>query len=182
MERYIYLILSSSSSLPAKIIKFVTQNELNHTSLSLDSTLNKMFSFGRLKINQPFNAGFVVEDKDKGFYEKFTDTKILLYRIAVDEKTFNNVSDHLHECVYSKEELKYNYIGAILSKVKIPVPRVNKYFCSEFAAGVLQENHVRDINMNIHMCMPFDFLTLDNIELLYDGMLCEYDCNLPINL
>lgn len=182
MERYIYLILSSSSSLPAKIIKFAINNELNHTSLSLDSSLNKMFSFGRIKVNQPFNAGFVLEDKDKGFYQKFTDTKILLYRIPVDERTFNNVTDYLYECLYSKEELKYNYIGAILSKIKISVPRVNKYFCSEFTAGIIQENNVRDFKVNAHTCMPSDFLELDNIELLYEGMLSEYDCKLLAEL
>lgn len=174
MKRYIYLILSSSSSLPAKIIKFSTQNEINHASLSLDSTLTKMFSFGRLKMNQPFNAGFVVENKNKGFYKKFTDTKILLYRLPVDEKTFRKVSDYLHRCAYEKENLRYNFIGAIFSRINRPVARKEKYFCSEFVAIVLKKFKVCKITKNVHTFQPYDFLEIDNKELIYDGLLSKY--------
>lgn len=174
MQRYIYLILSSSSSLPAKIIKWATQNELNHSSISLDDSLNCMYSFGRLKINQPFNAGFVVENKDVGFYAKFTDTKIRLYRLKVDEKTFNATKDYLMQCVYGKEYLKYNFAGAILSKVKIAVPRVNRFFCSEFAAMIIQQCHIRELKKSAHICHPYDFLEFEDMELLYQGLLRDY--------
>lgn len=174
LKKYIYLILSSSSSLPAKIIKFATRKELNHASLSLDDSLKKMYSFGRLKMNQPFNAGFVVEDKDQGFYKKFTDTKIWLYRLSVDEDTFKQVSDYLNQCAYGKEFLKYNFAGAILSKINVPVPRVNRYFCSEFAAMVFDECKVRKLNKQPNIFHPYDFLELDDMELLYTGLLREY--------
>lgn len=179
MERDIYLILSSSSSLPAKVIKWATKNELNHASIALDDSLNKMYSFGRLKINQPFNAGFVVENKDAGFYAKFTDTKIRLYRVPVPEEVFRSVSDYMAQCVYGKEELKYNFIGAIFSKARIPVPRVNKYFCSEFAARVFEICHVREIGRDANACLPYDFLKLPNMELLYTGYLAKYSNDRP---
>lgn len=174
MQRYIYLILSSSSSLPAKIIKWATHNDLNHSSISLDDSLNCMFSFGRLKINQPFNAGFVVENKDAGFYAKFTDTKIRLYRLPVDENTFNMTKDYLMQSVYGKEFLKYNFLGAILSKINIAVPRVNKYFCSEYIATLMRECNVRRLKKSANICHPYDFLEFDDMELLYTGLLSEY--------
>lgn len=177
-KKYIYLILSSSSSLPAKIIKAFTKNNLNHSSISLDTTLKEMYSFGRLKMHNAFYAGFVREDKDKGFYLKFTDTFIKLYRLEVPEKTFNEVSDYLHYAYENKKMFRYNFFGVILEPIKIPIARENQYFCSEFVAMILKRFNVREIKKNIHLYRPYYFEELDNIELLYEGMLKDYSSEL----
>lgn len=177
MQNYIYLVLSSSSSIPAKIIKKVTHNKLNHSSISLDLSLKNMYSFGRLKMWNAFYAGFVIEDKDKGFYEKFTDTYINLYRFPVSQEIFNKTEGYLNKCVEEKDSFKYNFIGAILSKFGIPLKREKQYFCSEFVAIVFKECGIRKVKSNIHTYHPYNFLELDNKELIYDGMLKDYDEN-----
>lgn len=174
MQQYIYLILSSSSSVPAKLIKFFTKNPLNHSSVSLDDSLHKMYSFGRLKMWNAFYGGFVVEDKDKGFYEKFTDTYIELYRFPVDEETFEHTQIYLEKCAAEKETFKYNLLGTMLSKFKIPLVRDKQYFCSEFVAVVFQECNIRKLKYNPHIYHPYYFLELENKELVYEGMLREY--------
>lgn len=173
-KKYIYLILSSSSSLPAKIIKFFTKNQLNHSSISLDDSLHKMFSFGRLKMWNAFHGGFVVEDKDKGFYEKFTDTYIKLYRFPVSDEIYEKTKEYLLNCAEQKETFKYNLIGAVLSKFGIPLARDQQYFCSEFVAITFKECGIRPINRDVHTYHPYFFLELEDKELIYEGMLADY--------
>lgn len=170
----IYLILSSSSSVPAKVIKFFTKNKLNHSSVSLDRSLHCMYSFGRLKMWNAFYGGFVLEDKDKGFYQKFTDTYIELYRFPVSRQTFERTKEYLHRCADEKDTFKYNFLGAILSKFHIPLKRPKQYFCSEFVATVFDECGIRDVKHDVNTYHPYNFLELDDKELIYKGMLADY--------
>jgi len=174
MNKYIYLVLSSSSSLPAKIIKSFTCNKLNHSSISLDDSLHRMFSFGRIKMWNAFHGGFVVEDKDKGFYQKFTDTYIQLYRFEVSNDVYERTEKYLLQCERDKETFKYNFLGAILSGFDIPLARDKRYFCSEFVAATFNDCEIREIKSNIHTYHPYNFLDLEDKELIYEGMLSDY--------
>lgn len=172
--KYIYLVLSSSSSFPAKIIKFFTKNQLNHSSISLDDSLHNMYSFGRIKMWNAFHGGFVLEDKDKGFYQKFTDTYIHLYRFPVNAEVFEKTKEYLSQCAKEKDTFKYNMLGAMLSKFDIPLARCKQYFCSEFVAITFKECGIRDIKRNVHTYHPYFFLELEDKELIYSGMLANY--------
>lgn len=174
LQKDLYIVLSSSSSVPAKLIKAFTKNNLNHSSITLDTSLHAMYSFGRLKMYNAFYGGFVREDKDKGFYQKFTDTYIKLYRLKVPEGTFEEVKSYLENAYINKKSFKYNFLGVVLAPFKIPIARENQYFCSEFVAMVIKRFKVREINRNIHLYRPYYFEELSDIELLYEGMLKDY--------
>lgn len=174
MQKYVYIVLSSSSSLPAKMIRLLAHHKLNHSSITLDDSLHKMYSFGRVKMWNVLSGGFVVEDKDKGFYQKFTDTYIQLYRLPVDELTYNKTKAYLENCALRRKEFKYNFAGVFLYKFGIPLDRKNKFFCSEFVASVIVKCGIREIKRNIHTYHPNYFLELDDKELIYDGMLIDY--------
>ena len=174
MQKYIYLVLSRSSSLPAKIIRFFTRDEVNHSSISLDDSLTAMYSFGRRKINTPFWGGMVLENKDRGFYAKFTDTYIKLYRFPVSEEVFERTRDLLESNMARKDEFEYNLAGCITAKFGIPLARKDHYFCSEYVADVFQTCGIREIKRNIHTYRPIYFEELPDKELSYTGLLREY--------
>lgn len=174
MQNYIYLVLSSSSSLPAKLIKLFSRNKLNHSSISLDDSLEEMYSFGRLILWNPFYGGFVREHKDKGFYQKFTDTYIKLYRFPVSQDTFEKTKEYLLAAYKEKETFKYNFSGVILTAFNIPHPREKQYFCSEFVATVFKDCLIRDMTRDVHTYRPYYFEELPDKELIYDGMLKDY--------
>lgn len=129
-----------------------------------------------------FHAGFVVEDKDKGFYQKFTDTYIKLYAFPVSDEVYLKTKNYLEICEKEKDLLKYNMLGTVLSKFKIPLAREKQYFCSEFVAIVFKECGIREMKGDVHIYHPYNFLDLPNKVLLYDGMLSDYDeKNVSIN-
>ena len=174
MQDYVYVVLSSSSSLPAKVIKFFSNNNLNHSSIAIDSSLHEMYSFGRRVLWNPFYGGFVREDKDKGFYLKFTDTYIKLYRFPVSSKTLANTKHYLEHAYAHKDQFRYNFFGVCIGVLNIPIARDKQYFCSEFVAKVFVDCHIRKIDRNIHTYRPYYFEELSNKELVYEGMLANY--------
>lgn len=182
MQDYIYLVLSSSSSLPAKLIKTFSRNNLNHSSVSLDPSLHEMYSFGRLILWNPFYGGFVREDKDKGFYVKFTDTYINLYRFPVSPETYEKTKEYLADAYSHKTKFRYNFLGVLLGVFHIPIARENQYFCSEFVAKVFKDCSIRKITRDVHTYRPYYFEELPDKELIYDGMLRDYSpekCLIP---
>lgn len=173
-QDYIYLILSSSSSFPAKMIKLFSHNNLNHSSIATTDSLHEMYSFGRLILWNPFYGGFVKEDKDKGFYTKFKDTYVNVYRFPVSNETFAKTQAYLEAAFKNKNKFRYNFLGVILGAFKIPIARENQYFCSEFVAKVFTDCNIREISRDIHTYRPYYFEELEDKELIYDGMLADY--------
>ena len=52
LMKNIYLIITYTGTIPAKLIKLYTKNEYSHISISLDKELTEMYSFARLN---PYN-------------------------------------------------------------------------------------------------------------------------------
>jgi len=57
----IYIVISQTGTILSKIIKLVTKKEYNHASLSMEGSLEKMYSFGRKDPYNPFIGVFVIE-------------------------------------------------------------------------------------------------------------------------
>ena len=102
----IYIILSFTGTALSRVIKLTTRAEFAHVSIALDKDLNQMYSFGRLNPYNPFVGGFVEESLCRYLFSK-KNTKARVYKIAVDEKTFDDFqlimkkySDHSSEYIY----------------------------------------------------------------------------------
>lgn len=185
MQHYVYLVLSSSSSLPAKVIKRFCGQKLNHSSISVDKTLECMYSFGRINCYNCFSAGFVKESKNTGFYKRFTDTYIKVYKLPVEEEVYNNTKAYLEEWYDNKDSYSYSYLGILFASVNRPLEREYRYYCSEFVAKVFQDCSIRELNRDVHTYRPYYFEELENKDLIYEGLFTDYDyynLNSPSNL
>ena len=76
--KQVYLVLSYTGTMLAKIVRFYTKKEYSHVSISLDKDLKKMYSFGRLNPYNAFIGGFVHESLDTGTFKRFHKTEINL--------------------------------------------------------------------------------------------------------
>ena len=68
--RKVYIVLTYTGTILSKIVKFYTRKEFSHVSISLDEKLDEMYSFGRIHAYNPFWAGFVHENKNKGTFKR----------------------------------------------------------------------------------------------------------------
>ena len=86
----IYIILTVTGTWLSRLIKMYTKDEFSHVSIALDSKLNEMYSFGRLKPYNPFIAGFVHERKNKGTFKRFFNTSCVIYELEIEDEQFGH--------------------------------------------------------------------------------------------
>ena len=121
----IYIVLTYTGTLIAKIVKFYTKKTYSHVSIALDENLEDMYSFGRLRPYNAFVAGFVHERLNSGTYKRFKKTKALIFWIEVTDEEYKKIEDTLGYMKLHRTKYKFNLIGLFL--VSLHKKRVKKY-------------------------------------------------------
>ena len=87
----IYIVLSQTGTMFSRALKFVTRAKYNHVSISLNESLDTMYSFGRLNAYNPFIGGFVEEGKNKGVFKRFQNTQAMVIELSISEHKYNAI-------------------------------------------------------------------------------------------
>ena len=95
-DRTIYIVVTRTNTIPSRAIRIYTGCPYNHVSLSIDSRLEDMVSFGRLYPSMPMPGGFVHEGKNKGFFRRFRDTHCRVYSKKIGEWEYQKFLHLLH--------------------------------------------------------------------------------------
>ena len=85
-NRKLYILISKTHTVPARIIKFWTKEPYAHASIALDLELREMYSFARKGIYNPFNCGFIIEDIDNGIFGRDVETSCVVLELTVTDK------------------------------------------------------------------------------------------------
>ena len=169
--KHIYILQVHTGTFPSIIIKFLTRYRYSHILISLDDSLKKMYSFGRKKLYNPFNAGFVIENIDGDFFKRFDKTKCRIYRISVTKKQYNKVCEILKSFENDKDSYKYDILGLIFKCFHLPITREKYYVCSQFVAEILQKAEIYNFSKPFCLIKPKDFEHIVNAEEIYSGLL-----------
>ena len=139
----VYIVLFSNDTEFGKIIRKVTGSNYSHATISLDPSLNNMYSFSdipysRLKIN---SDGFVRESLWSPMYQKNRFFTIMV--TFVDAKGKSIIEEKINYFKDNYTNYKYNTLGLIEYYLKFKNTKNHnehkkmKWFCSEFVAGML---------------------------------------------
>ncbi|MBQ9267216.1 MAG: hypothetical protein IJ217_02905 [Clostridia bacterium] len=173
--KHIYIILSQSGTGVSKFLKFFSHKEYNHSSLALDKSLDEFYSFGRKKVNNFLNGGFVIEKKDKGVFEKWPNTPCLVIEKEVTDEQYERIETIIRKgFIENRENYKYDFFAVPFVNTNWNIQRADKYFCSSFVASILNSVDIQTIKAPNHM-EPIDFLQLENSKIIYEGILQEYN-------
>lgn len=170
----VYILLMHSGTTLSTAIQKVTHDEFSHSSISFDSSLNSMYSFGRKFANNPLSAGFTRENIDDAFFKR--PIPYALYVVFVTKDEFAKMKKNLYEFVQNKDDLGYNFQGLIKYVMGVNPETKDKYFCSEFVSTILNTDTMRTKD-RAAMTKPMDLTRLDNCHLIQKGLLTEYDKN-----
>ena len=171
-NKKIYIILTYTGTILSRMIKLYTKAEYSHVSISLDKDLNKMYSFGRLNPYNPFIGGFVHEGLDIGTFKRFKKTKAEIYSIEVTTKQYNDLKSVLKEIEKNKSIYRFNTLGIFAAVFNIKLKRENCFYCAEFVKHLIEST---DVNIALpELIKPIDFKYVENIELVYEGILKNY--------
>ena len=137
MERYVYVVFSSTPYRIGKAIRGITRQKYNHVSISLNRDLTQMYSFARRFYRTPFYGGFVKESRAR-YHLKGVPSQIKICRLPVSLEDYDALAGRLQAMYARREQLLYNH----LSIVTIPFCRLvhlkDARVCSEFVAEQLQ--------------------------------------------
>lgn len=173
----VYVILTHSGTSLANAIKAVTKVPYSHSSISFDSSLKNMYSFGRKYKSNPLIGTFVKESLDKGLYEDVADkTTYSLYVTYVDKAMHTAMKSKLSE-FEARTDLKYNFTGLITMKMGIERERENAYFCSEFVDTILKASGQNFTGKHSSMVQPYDFAKNKNFHFVMKGILSHYNAS-----
>lgn len=114
----VYIILSHTGTLLSRIIKLATGNEYTHSSLSLDESLEKMYSFGRLNPYNAFIGGYVEEGIKIGTFKRFKNTMTGVYRLQVTDEQYSEIIETLNYVRIHKQKYKFNTLGLAFARTK----------------------------------------------------------------
>lgn len=175
MEEYkIYIIQMHTKTIPARLIKLVTRYKYSHIAISFDKSCSTTYSFGRKKYNSIIDCGFVEENKNGKFFEKFKDTKCRIFEISVTKEQYCKLKEKIIYMKDNEDLYKYDFIGIILRYFKVPICFKNKFVCSHFVAKLLEESSIYKFNKKIYFVEPKDFEKMTNVNEIYSGKYLLY--------
>lgn len=173
-QRYIYILLSRTHTVPARLIRFFTKAPYSHTSLALDLELKEMYSFARRHIYNPFDSGFVNEDIETGIFGRDKNVYCSVYAIPVTEEQYRIVREELQHFIEHRELYNYNYMGLVGILFGKNVSKDYNYFCSQFVSHVLSRSGIELFKKEHGLIQPYDFHLQLQQQRIYRGKLSEY--------
>ena len=173
-QRYIYILLSRTHTIPARLIRFFTKAPYSHTSLALDVELKEMYSFARRHIYNPFDSGFVFEDIEAGIFGMDKNVYCSVYAIPVTEEQYRIVKEELQHFIENSRMYNYNYMGLVGILFGKNVSTDYNYFCSQFVSHVLSRSGIELFKKEAGLIQPYDFHLQLQEQRIYRGKLSEY--------
>jgi hypothetical protein len=168
----IYFVLTDTGTLLNRTIKIYTKEPYNHASIAFDENLKELYSFGRLKYNNPFIAGFVKEDINNPLLRNANTS---IYSFDVTEKQYNELLSNIETFKVNKNKYQYNLIGLLSFLLNRPIKRDHKYFCSQFVSEILSKSNLNLIDKDPSLTKPSDFSKIDKVKHIFTGVLKDYN-------
>ncbi len=174
-NKTVYIVLTQTGTILSRILKFLYKREYNHVSLSINDSMEPMYSFGRLSAYNPLRAGFVKESVRWGTFKRFYKTTAKILGVEVDEKTYQNIAAMINEIEENTAKYKYNYKSLFYAFFNIHKEYENSFYCSEFIKYILVNNGIDGCDKLPGIIHPTDFTVIsDNV--IYTGLLKEFKC------
>lgn len=169
----IYIVLTYTGTILSKVIRLYTKAEYCHVSLALDENLSEMYSFGRSNPYNPFNGGFVHESINYGTFKRFKNTKAEVYSLSLTNKQYKKIKSLIRKMNQKRDLYKFNIIGLFGVGFNLKYQKENAFYCAEFVKYLIDKANIK---MELpELVKPIDFKKVDSLELLYQGMLNNYN-------
>lgn len=151
---YIYIVLTRTNTTMSRAIQLIKRDEYTHASITFDSELHHMYSFGRKYKYNPLLGVFKREELDSGLFGLQKELPCKVFQIAVTPTQYYKAKTLLEEFVNDREKYKYNYMGLLHSFQKKSVSYEDRYLCSEFVYHILKESSILDLKIPRNLVRP----------------------------
>lgn len=168
-----YIILSQSGTEISKMLKFITKEKYNHSSICIDDSFNEFYSFGRKNVNLPIPGGFIIENAFKHVFGKYKNIPCMILEKEITDEQYEKLKEIINYFIKNKNVLSYAFITLALTDTNYSIVSDTKFFCSQFVAKVLNDIAIRTPKAPEHM-HPMDFTQVDGIKVIFEGDLKNF--------
>jgi len=169
----IYIILTQSGTLFSKILKIVTKDTYNHSSICLKDDFREFYSFGRKNPYLMLPAGFVIENAFQGVYHRFTKIPCCILEMEITDEQYIKLEEIIQYFANHMNQYSYAVTSLVLADTPYCVTSNNKFFCSQFVAKILNDIDVKTPKSPEHM-HPINFAEMENTVKIFEGDLKEF--------
>lgn len=173
----VYVLLSRTGTLPARVIRFFKGGRYSHTSLSLTPETCNFYSYARRRLHNPLIAGFIIEDIHTKVFAKYPDAPCVLYSITISSEAYDEMCKRIEDFKKNYKKAKYSFIGFIALAFGIKFESEYRLTCSQFVALMLHRTGEIKLPKDPYLMLPNDFMEIEGIEKVYEGILT--DCTIP---
>lgn len=167
----IYIILSRSGTLFARIIRFYTHKYYNHASLAFEPGAETVYSYGRRYPRLWFPGGFIIEGCHRGYFKLHPEMEIIVLEAEITPAQLEAVHAKLAPMIARPRAYKYQLSAVYYTMRHRPCDRLDKFVCSGFIAYALQG--ILPIREHYSQVMPCDFMKL-GLNVIYKGAVGDY--------
>lgn len=175
--RRLYVVLTRTGTGVARVIRILTRKPYSHASISMDSSLQQLFSFCRNNPRFPLPASFNEEIVGEGVLGRFSQIPCEIYEIPITEEQYETFHSHLTHFKSFRRLYSYSLSGLVSVPLQIRRKLRYKFVCSQFVAYMLQECNVT-LEKPASLYSPEDLRHLPTAKLIYRGELNEYYADL----
>ena len=167
----IYILLSRTNTVAARLIRLATACRYNHVSISLDAARSDFYRFARRRIHNPLIGGFIIENIHTGIFGRNGDQPCALYALQVTDEAYADLEGMIERFFDHYDAYRYNFLGVPLCFFGIPYEREHHDLCSQFAAYMLRRTGACTLPKAVSLMQPMDFLAIPELRLVYTGPL-----------
>jgi hypothetical protein len=155
-----YIVLTYTDTLFAKVEKKILNVPYTHCSVSLDESLTDVWAFN--------TSGFLKENVFEN--EVMKNSKYSIYFLELDDIQYHKMKMLLNHFITNKESFSYNFKGIFnIISFKKPTETNEKFFCSEFVAHLINEINPNYLNKHKSLMTPYNFAKNKNFKFLCRG-------------
>lgn len=170
----LFVFLSYTGTPMSKAIRTVTGDEYAHASLSLDTNLDRMVSFGARPTDNKLGFIPIESIHDKAFTAKDYSTYALyMYMAPMDE--YDTATNFINTFKDNVNKFKYNTIGCIRFMLGLETHRDEHLFCSEFVSKVLSAANPKLIKKDPSLMSPGDLSRTHKLIKISSGNIKDYN-------
>lgn len=176
----VYILLTRTDTLFARLLHGVGGNKYTHASLALDRDLVRMYSFARRYEPFMLPGGFIRENIHAGVFGRCGGADSLLLELPVSRATYEAIERQMTVMASAGSCWDYDVLGLALAGLGIPHVRPGKYFCSQFVADVLERTGALTLPCHPSLIRPQDFAHMPQLRVVYRGPLAWADLRRPL--
>lgn len=174
----IYVLCVHTGTLLANAIKKATGSHFSHCTISFDSSLKNMYSFGRkTRLTELSNGSFIKESIHNPPYTNEGVT-YALYCIPVTSSQLAAMKKRLEYFVKNKTKFRYDFAGLFKNFFGIADNPEQRWFCSRFVADIINagtEPGQKPMIREPSLMRPEDFLYTNFALYVTSGLIKDYD-------